>query len=141
MTYDPDQFAKWQRAQAKTDDAWIQFLPRTEQEALLRRYKAIEKAIGDALYVEYASGGATPGDGYLWHLDSSGRPTRWQMWVSVLPIGGLEASWARWETTSEGVAFATEHELGPLGFEVTNIRTAASAAELAGGDDPFAPLE
>jgi len=99
------------------------------------------KLVGDALYVEYASGGATPGDGYLWRLDPSGRPTRWQMWVSILPIGGLEATWARWETTPEGAAIATEHELGPFGFEVTNIRTAATAAGLTGGDDPFAVLQ
>jgi len=97
------------------------------------------KKIGEALYVEYASGGATPGDGYLWHLDSDGRPTSWQMWVSIIPVGGVEATWARWETVG-GVAFATEHELGPLGFEVTHLRTAASADELAGGADPFAPL-
>lgn len=98
------------------------------------------KAIGDALWVEYSSGGATPGDGYLWHLDSDGRPTHWQMWVSVIPVGGVEASWARWETVGEGVAIATEHEMGPLGFEVTHLRVADSAAELADGDDPFAPL-
>lgn len=98
------------------------------------------KTMGDALYVEYASGGATPGDAYLWHLDADARPTRWQMWVSVLPIGGLEASWARWET-HDGVSFATEHELGPLGLQITNIRTAPDAAELGGGEDPFASLD
>lgn len=97
------------------------------------------KKIGDDLWVAYASGGATPGDGYLWHLDPSGRPTSWQMWVSIIPVGGVEATWAEWETV-DGVAFATEHELGPLGFEIQHIHIAASASELAGGSDPFAPL-
>ncbi len=44
----------------------------------------------DALLVTYTSGGTTPGDSYLWHLDASGKPESYQMWVSILPIGGLE---------------------------------------------------
>ncbi|MCB0448345.1 MAG: hypothetical protein KDD03_12720, partial [Gelidibacter sp.] len=42
------------------------------------------------LLVTYTSGGSTPGDSYLWHLDANGKPTSFQMWVDILPIGGLE---------------------------------------------------
>jgi len=45
-----------------------------------------------ALLVSYSSGGNTPGDSYLWLLDETGLPTAFRMWVSVIPIGGLEAT-------------------------------------------------
>ncbi|MBO6933913.1 MAG: hypothetical protein JJ863_03035 [Deltaproteobacteria bacterium] len=132
-----------EEADALREDAWGRHINDTFWLYPFRSFfdeGVTRKKIGDALYIEYASGGATPGDGYLWHLDSNGRPTRWQMWVSIIPVGGVEATWARWETTSEGVAIATEHEMGPLGLVLANIRTAESAPELAGGEDPFAPL-
>lgn len=132
-----------EEADALREDAWGRHINDTFWLYPFRSFfdeGVTRKKIGDALYIEYASGGATPGDGYLWHLDSNGRPTGWQMWVSIIPVGGIEATWARWETTSEGVAIATEHEMGPLGLVLANIRTAESAPELAGGEDPFAPL-
>ena len=35
------------------------------------------------LLVTYTSGGTTPGDSYLWHLDASGKPTSFKMWVDI----------------------------------------------------------
>jgi len=52
-----------------------------------------------ALLVTYTSGGTTPGDSYLWHLDDSGKPKSFQMWVNILPINGLEATWENWIST------------------------------------------
>ena len=46
-----------------------------------------------ALLVSYSSGGNTPGDSYLWLLDETGLPNAFRMWVSVIPIGGLEATY------------------------------------------------
>ena len=92
------------------------------------------------LLIEYASGGATPGDAYLWHLDDAGRPTRWEMWVSIIPVGGIGATWSGWERSATGVSFATEHTLGPMTLALEGIETAETAAELAGGADPFAVL-
>lgn len=74
------------------------------------------------LLVTYNSGGSTPGDSYLWHLDVNGKPTSFQMWVDILPIGGLEATWQHWATTESGAQLPTFHKLLILGIEIENIK-------------------
>ncbi|TVZ59946.1 hypothetical protein NA63_2489 [Flavobacteriaceae bacterium MAR_2010_105] len=74
------------------------------------------------LLVTYSSGGTTPGDSYLWHLDTSGKPNKFQMWVSMLPIDGLAASWTDWTTTESGAQLPTLHTLLFLGIEITDIK-------------------
>lgn len=94
-----------------------------------------------ALLVRYRSGGATPGDAYLWHLDpETKRPQRWKMWVSVIPVGGLSATWSGWQQLATGAWVATHHEMGPVPLEITDLTGASTLTELAGGEDPFAPL-
>lgn len=96
---------------------------------------------GEGLLVSYSSGGATPGDAYLWLLDDSGRPTSWKMWVSVLPVGGLQVSWDDWTTLEGGAVVARLHE-GALGLAIKHdpLEVGASAAALNGGVDPFGTL-
>lgn len=77
----------------------------------------------DALLVTYTSGGTTPGDSYLWHLDKSGKPKSFQMWVDILPIDGFEATWNNWTTTESGAILPTLHKLLFLDIELTNIKT------------------
>jgi hypothetical protein len=77
----------------------------------------------EALLVTYTSGGSTPGDSYLWHLDDNGKPVSFQMWVDILPIEGLEASWSDWTTTDTGVQLPTFHKLLFLGLEIEDIKT------------------
>ena len=79
------------------------------------------KANKDALLVTYTSGGTTPGDSYLWHFDDNGKPLRYQMWTSILPIDGLSASWNDWVTTESGAQLPTFHKLLVLGLEIDNI--------------------
>ncbi|MFK7783394.1 hypothetical protein [Psychroserpens sp.] len=77
----------------------------------------------DALLVTYTSGGSTPGDSYLWHFDDSDKPKSFQMWVDILPINGLEASWTDWTTTETDAQLPTFHKLLFLGLEIENIKT------------------
>ncbi|WP_299101577.1 hypothetical protein [uncultured Winogradskyella sp.] len=76
----------------------------------------------DALLITYKSGGTTPGDSYLWHLDSNGKPKSYQMWVDILPIEGLEATWENWTFTETGAQLPTFHKLLFLGIELTDIK-------------------
>ena len=75
----------------------------------------------EALLVTYNSGGSTPGDSYLWHLDDSGKPISFQMWVDILPINGLEASWTDWTTTESGAQLPSFHKFMIIGMEITDI--------------------
>lgn len=70
--------------------------------------RVVQTERGEALLVTYTSGGVTPGDSYLWILDETGRPVAWKLWVSIIPIGGVEFSWEGWQQHL-GVWWATEH--------------------------------
>ena len=76
----------------------------------------------EGLMVTYTSGGTTPGDSYVWILDKNHKPTKFKMWVDILPIGGLEASWTDWTTTESGAQLPTFHELLFLGIEMGNVK-------------------
>nr|WP_243878579.1 hypothetical protein [Winogradskyella sp. DF17] len=76
----------------------------------------------DALLVTYTSGGSTPGDSYLWHLNDHGRPKSFQMWVSILPIGGVEATWEDWIITESGTQLPTFHKLLFFGIEMSGVK-------------------
>lgn len=65
----------------------------------------------DALLVTYKTGGSTPGDSYLWILNDEGLPTSYKMWVSVIPTGGMDATWEGWITTASGTKLPTNHLL------------------------------
>jgi len=75
-----------------------------------------------ALLVTYESGGVTPGDAYLWHLGADGKPERYEMWVSIIPIGGLDATWENWISLASGAQIATAHDLGIYEMELTNVK-------------------
>jgi hypothetical protein len=98
---------------------------------------------GRGLLVSYASGGVTPGDSYLWELPPGGRgdtPRAWRMWVSVLPIKGLRATWEGFVPLSTGARVATRHHIGPAPVTIDDLAGAATLAELEPGADPFARL-
>lgn len=77
----------------------------------------------DALLVTYNSGGSTPGDSYLWILDENYFPIGYKMWVKIIPIGGVHATWDDWKNTESGIKLPTNHKLSIFGMEVpmTNV--------------------
>jgi hypothetical protein len=93
----------------------------------------------DALLVSYASGGVTPGDAYLWLLADDGTPRAWRMWVSVLPVGGVEVEWREWQPISTGARIARVRG-GALEFRLDDVEGAETLAELVPGADPFEAL-
>ena len=72
----------------------------------------------DALLITYTSGGSTPGDSYLWILNEDYQPTSFKMWTSIIPIGGLSATWTDWKNTESGITLPTKHTLAVLGLEI-----------------------
>ena len=75
-----------------------------------------------SLLVTYTTGGTTPGDSYLWHFDESGKPKSYQMWVDILPIDGLEASWDNWITTESDAILPTTHKLLVLDLDMGDVK-------------------
>ncbi len=74
------------------------------------------------LLVTYATGGDTPGDSYLWLLNGEGIPQSFKMWVNIIPIGGLEASWEGWQLTESGAWLPTIHKLGPISLGLGTVK-------------------
>lgn len=89
------------------------------------------------LLVTYSSGGVTPGDSYLWLLDEKGLPKAFKMWVSVIPVGGLKASWENWQTLPSGARYAASHKVFGLDVAITDVKSGDHWSALGLKEDPF----
>ena len=76
----------------------------------------------EALLVTYTAGGSTQGDSYLWLLDETGLPVAFKMWVSIFPIGGVEATWESWQTAESGALFPSHHKFLFLDIPIEGIK-------------------
>lgn len=84
----------------------------------------------DALMVSYQGGGVTPGDSYLWILGDDYIPTAYKMWVSIIPIGGMEFSWENWQEMPGGAKLSTYHDSWLFPLEMKNVKEANSISGL-----------
>ena len=76
----------------------------------------------EGLMVTYTSGGSTPGDSYIWILDENYMPTAIKMWVSILPIGGMEFTWENYQTLATGAMVAQDHFLfGRVNIDISDL--------------------
>lgn len=94
-----------------------------------------------ALLVTYNSGGVTPGDSYLWYFDDVGRPKKWRIWASILPIGGVEFTWEEWEMVNKDVHISTMHKGNLLNVKISNLKAGNKISRLGLNVDPFAGIE
>ena len=75
------------------------------------------------LKVTYNAGSSTPGDSYVWILNENHQPTAVKMWVSILPIGGMEFTWENYQTLESGALVAQDHKAFDfLNVELTDIQ-------------------
>lgn len=95
----------------------------------------------EGLLVTYDSGGVTPGDSYLWLLDEDGTPKAWKMWVNIIPVGGMKATWEGHETYSTGVRLSTLHTMEGFNLELTDVAAGADLRDLGVSQDHFTKLE
>ena len=118
------------------DSFWL-IAPYKIFDAGVSRTIVVNKDGSDALLVSYATGGVTPGDSYLWVLDKNYVPTSYKMWVKIIPIGGVPATWENWTTTETGAIIATKHKLGPVNLTIENLRTGQNLQEIGVNTDLF----
>lgn len=120
-----------------TNDAfWLNAFVQINQEGTKLEAVDLEEG-GQGLLVTYMTGGVTPGDAYLWLLDENGLPTAWKMWVKIIPIGGIKATWENWETLPTGAKVARSHSMGFLDTEIGNLRSFQTLEEGGLTADPF----
>lgn len=116
-----DDFIRAAEAKFNNDTFWL-VAPYKVFDAGVERRLVKQNNGENALLVTYKSGGTTPGDSYLWLLDDSHRPKAFQMWVSILPIGGLEVTWEQWEKIANGAFFPRLHQISVLDLEITDLK-------------------
>lgn len=92
------------------------------------------------LLVQYESGGVTPGDAYLWIVDADGKPTGYEMWVGIIPIGGIYASWDKYEPLHSGALVSLEHDMGILKTGLGPLRSGESYTDIGLESDIFASM-
>lgn len=93
----------------------------------------------EGLKVTYHSGGVTPGDTYVWVLDDAGLPKYCKMWVSVIPVGGVKATWTGWEII-DGAKISTQHKMGPVAITISNLKSGGNLTEMGLNADYFAKV-
>ncbi len=89
------------------------------------------------LKVQYTSGGTTPGDSYVWILNEAGLPTSYKMWVSIIPVGGLEFSWSDYFTLYSGAKISQLHSSKVFDLKITDIKAGNSFGDIGIKSDPF----
>ena len=85
--------------------------------------RIVEENGDKGLLVTYTSGGSTPGDSYLWKVDENNKPESFKMWVSIIPVGGLEAKWKDWVETQSGMIVSTKKSVFGIPIDITNLET------------------
>ncbi|AZQ44033.1 hypothetical protein [Nonlabens ponticola] len=85
-----------------------------------KRELVVEDGV-EKLLIKYTSGGSTPGDAYLWELDENYRPTSFKMWVSIIPLDGIEARWNDWYQTENGYYLANNKNVFGIEIPITGV--------------------
>lgn len=121
------------------DSFWLNPVSKVFDPGTVRKLVKLDNG-EEALLITYQSGGATPGDSYLWLLDENKLPRAWKLWVSIIPVGGVEFSWEKWTTLSTGVKVSTFHHSKIIDIPLTEIQAASTLEALTEGTDPFQEL-
>ena len=103
------------------DSFWLVAPYKVFDEGVTRSIVSLENN-EKGLLITYASGGTTPGDSYLWLLDENYRPKGYKMWVSIIPIGGLYATWDNWKTTESGISLSNNHTIIFMNLPMDSVK-------------------
>ena len=94
-----------------------------------------------ALLVTYTKGGDTPGDSYLWFKGENGKPEKVKMWVSIIPVGGMEFTWENYKKMYSGAKIALDHKGALFNIEINNLKAGSTFKEIGLKEDPFKRFE
>jgi hypothetical protein len=149
IAYEKDQELDGEEASDLIDEAWEAFC--NDSYWLVAPFKVFDPGTSrklvhkenrpNQLLITHTSGGVTPGDSYLWQLEENGMPKSFRMWVSVIPIRGLKATWQDWKTCETGIKLPTRHKVFFVGFRMKNVGAYASMAAAELDSDPFVALQ
>ncbi len=84
---------------------------------------ALQKIGERALLATYTAGGVTPGDSYLFVLDKQGRPEYFKLWVGIVPLKGIRASFDGWITTETGAKLSLVHKTFIRSIDLKDVKT------------------
>lgn len=118
------------------DAFWLNAPAQMIREGVEKRVVDLEDG-SKGLLITYNSGGVTPGDSYLWIFNEDGTPKSWKMWVSIIPIGGLEASWDDWKALSTGAKVATQHKILFFTIPIENLKAGMTLEDMGVEKSPF----
>lgn len=93
----------------------------------------------NSLKVVFASGGVTPGDTYVFHVDESGLVQSMQLWVSVLPVKGASAVFENYAVSETGVKTALKYDF-LVTVEIGDVRMYPAYPDKKGDEDRFSDL-
>lgn len=124
------------------DAFWLNPVVKIYDEGVTRSLVTMKDGT-EGLLVSYSSGGVTPGDSYLWLVDADGLPTAWKIWVSIIPIGGIEFNWEDWLTLSSGAKVSTMHTIKGTSIKITqtDVKAAQRLEELGLQEDLFSMIQ
>lgn len=106
----------------------------------MRAPGAVRKITEDGdLMLHYPEGGITPGDTYVIHTGPDGLPDRWNLWVKVLPLKGMQFTFEDWREIAPGVRVSLMHRSFFKDVELREVRTFSSYPG-AENKDRFAEL-
>ncbi|WP_224482840.1 hypothetical protein [Robertkochia aurantiaca] len=104
------------------DSFWVVAPFKIYDKGVVRKYVTLDDPELEGLLVTYTTGGNTPGDSYLWMIDQNGFPVAYKMWVQIIPLGGLKASWDDWKLMESGIYLPQSHKIGPFSLKIDNLK-------------------
>ncbi|MRH99579.1 hypothetical protein GH721_03440 [Kriegella sp. EG-1] len=116
-----DDLIKTAQKYFNNDSFWLVAPFKVFDKGTMRSIVLLENG-SEGLMVTYESGGTTPGDTYLWKLKANGFPESFQMWVKIIPIGGLEATWDDWKIMENGLLLPASHKIGSMTLNMGNVK-------------------